>query len=701
MHFFRILLIAAISIVVNTAPLLAEWEVVIPNPRVINLQTIDDTWYAFEYWGTGGSVFIRSEDNGHTWDTMPGFTDIFKLRTHKEKILVFGIYEGIRKYYLSTDKGQTWKGLDWPITAAAGSTDMLMTDSAIFISVKKSIYVESPVYRSLDWGKTWHPLPIDTEDKEYGTDRKWEGLCEYQGKICAFVGQVGFFISNDGGNSWEKTNGGFDITDAEMATVYDAPMHSSVYGLYINLKKKWYKFNGASWEQLQYKAYYFEPSVNDWREFSESQYPSLSVRDIRPPYMFANSSEGASGYVMYSLDWGKTWYRFTDYVYTNAWGSSIKLHGNFVYSGMNQGFARRSLSEAVQHKIDKKKEISTSPSPESVQNLLSLIGAGSIEDLLDALGIDSDELSNEELSDFLEDYFESDISSDLFSNSQPGTCSFMGMPAWSLNITNLKLFFRDVIYRKKGLGPEVKLAMNYGNSSDISTGIFGRNWKFEYETMLMQHDTCVELKTSTGATYIFSNGSTITNGGSTFTLPLTNGKSQQLHWTGSQWRLEKGYGYEFVNFAHAGGNTYRLASIEDSYGKLLSLSYNASNQPIAITDAAGRVYSLSYSNGRCESIVSPTDLSAHFTYNANGMLIQSTDFDGVVTRYQYDDALNITNVDISGKETLFSYSYGSDTLGRLQSITDPVGRTITYAISPIDSITHYTNVVYNNSKVKS
>lgn len=688
-------LVLAVTIlcVSGTGKLFGGWEMISPNPKMYNIEIMGDTWFGIEYHGTTSpGIFLSTRNNGDIWDTVPGFSDIFLIRVHKDRILARGIYNGSLGFYISPDTARTWKKLNWPYPG--GVQDMLLSDTAIIMYVSKSSAVESPLYRSLDEGQTWHPLNVETGDVNWTTNINGQSICTFDNTIGAYIVSYGFILSTDGGNTWTKNMNGLP----EGYTY--GPLSVLPQGFSLRYGEGWYIFNGTSWVKQEYKAYYFDLASEEWLE-KTSSIPVPFVCEHRQPYLFAIKGETLES-IHYSIDNGKKWFEFTDWGtdFTSAFASSIVISGNYVYAGFATGFARRSLSEAINHVIkpEEIKEKLTAVSPEEMQNILNLFGADALEELLEELGVDSEELLNEDLSDFLDDYIEDNNISDLIGNSQPGTCSYMGMPMWSVNVANLKLFMRDVIFRKQGMGPEVVLAMNYNPAADTSVNLFGKHWSFEYGYKLMQGDSTVTLFTGTGAVFIFSENNKITTGVAPFSLPCRNQKNFKLNWTGSNWQLEKGYGYEFINFVHIEDNKHMLQSIEDAYGKKLSLSLDVEHRPAIITDASGRTYKLTYKNGMCDSVVAPGDRFATFSYNSKKQLQSTTDFNGVSSLYTYDDAGNISSVNIAGKTTAFGYSYDKDTQGTLSRVADPEGRVTQCFTSLIDSVKRLTNITYPGNR---
>jgi RHS repeat-associated protein len=699
---FLILALCLLSLNAN-----AQWEIISNRSRIKNLETIDDTWYAFEYTG-GSSTFLYSENNGDSWDEVPGFSYGKQFVVEDNRVLISGTYNGQTGLFLSSDYAQTWTKLNYSLSTLP--QDMLLTDTAIYVMLNWTSAIESPIYRSMDNGNSFQALTVDTEGIIYQANVSGcKLLTEHNDNICAYIGEVGFFVSADGGNTWDKRNSGLPIGDTLDPENYAAlnPTSEGLFMIYNGTRYQ-YNFTGGAWTQQEYDAYYWEPDL--WMQPPgwyphDPGYLAPNVIDKRMPYTIAVNHE-YNGYVYYSLDHGNTWFRFSGIPDTlaSAGVSSIKISGNYVYAGFIDGFARRSLSEAINHTVQPPQEMSDLPvSPENLDMLANRLGLfpgldGSINPgLVGLLDGELDEISGNQTLGM----------NDLLLNSQPGMCSFMGMPQWFVNPLSMKPFFRDVIFTKKGLGPVVELAFNFNRSMDSISRMFGKHRRFAYEYELVQQDSAVLLTSGTGAQFVFSSGNPVDTSAGAFVLPCVNNRNLQLLWNTEVWQLEKGEGYRLLDFEPAENGDFRLHSIEDSYGKQLTLTYNDHDLPVMLSDAAGREYTFTYNNEwLCDSLSAPDGRTAHFFYNAEKQLISSIDFAGLTTSYTYDSLENIVTINTEGKQTDFVYHYDQDsmnvdTTGFLKQVVDPEGRETDLFSSVLDSIHLLNTFSYPDGKVKS
>ncbi|MBN2275162.1 MAG: RHS repeat protein [Bacteroidales bacterium] len=691
---------------IHSTEVFSGWELISPDRDIRNVVQVEDTWFGVERIQNGTvlqMLLVSSTDNGFTWHTSDYFAEIFQITSNGSRILLRATKapDGWG-YFLSDVKGSSWKKLAWPFSFSG--SDIFLTDSALYISIAKNPGVTSPVYRSLDDGDSFQPLNIDVGDRSFGFGRDFGNFAIHSNSIFVFVGRVGVFESNDDGVTWTLRNNGLPFTDVDYDYTIGVLSQgtSDLYMYFGSIGATYlesYKYQNGVWELYRPDTYYYEPYYD---KYVKTTYISPSPSICRLPYMFTTPNAYTFyGNIHYSVDNGKTWFNFLDSNIGTVYWNSMLIHSGYIYAGTISGFARRRLSEAVNHNVEiSRKSINEElpVSPEEFQNLLNMLGADALEELMKEYGLDTDEISNDELAGFLSDYIDDNgISDDLFSNSQPGVCNYMGMPLWSLNVANLKLFIRDVIFRKKGLGPELELACSYIHSADSTAGIFGKKWYFNYASQLVQKDSSVILTTGTGASFVFTEDLPVVTGASSFTLPCINKNNYQLHWDGNAWMLEKNRGAELNHFQRMDDSTFILSTVEDAYNKKINITHNAQKQPVLITDGSNRIYRLTYKNNKCDSIVLPDGRFALFSYS-NDYLVSSTDFAGITTVYTYDSLNNISSVDVGSKLTCFEYAYDQDSEGMVSAVVDPENRKIEYHSSFRDSATVITSVTYPGSE---
>src|SRR5439155_14835348 len=99
----------------------------------------------------------------------------------------------------------------------------------------------------------------------------------------------------------------------------------------------------------------------------------------------------------------------------------------------------------------------------------------------------------------------------------------------------------------------------------------------------------------------------------------------------------------------------------DAYGQTLTLGYDTNVNLTAITDAQGKVFTLSYnSSGLVTNVADPFGRNASFRYDANKNLIQLTDMGGYSSTLTYDANSFVTSIgDGRGTNTFLTEVPGS------------------------------------------
>lgn len=680
----------------------AQWEVLNPDFEIRDLTLVGKTFY-----GINNGKLVKSNNLGVDWYTDPDFSEIKLFVKHNDKFIISAIYKKVRGLYYSKDNMQTWD----QCRPNVAFQKVILNDSAIFLLSMKDPYVYSPMSKSTDGGMTFQTVDIDTQGRPYYLPTDENYYCN-KNEIALFIGGIGFFLSKDYGKTWKKIMNGLPMNDSNYSEFTSAKINKTGIGYTMILPQtsNIYYLQNEKWEVLN-SAFYRYNTYN--KNYEDAGQRLLLIRAYKDPfYAGFTLSEfySETGELHLSTDKGKTWYSFThllqghgsrdvliygDYLYT-PYGYSVQTGPTtFVYK---YGFGRLKLSaasEIINTEVKKQKLAAAKRfnSPFGRSSALGLLGAKHFAELNELLMSDSEELLNEAIEEFIEDYGYAPELSNYFSGGQPGMCSFMGMPSWSVNLYDLKLYVRDIIFRKKGLGPETKLALNYINTDSSTPGMFGHNWKFEYEMSLQKMDSSFILKTGQGAIFNFKDSKLIQLTTTPFALPCVENSNLKLHWDGQKLILNKLNGREIVKFITVGENAYLPVSVEDSYGLKSDFQYDAQNRLIKIKDASDRIYRFSYNNLYCDSIIAPDKRFAMFSYDNTGLLSSSVDFEGVETKYSYDSLQNITVADIGGKLTQFNYSFDIDSMGCINSIVDPEQRQTMYYVALPDSLNSTTTVV--------
>ena len=127
------------------------------------------------------------------------------------------------------------------------------------------------------------------------------------------------------------------------------------------------------------------------------------------------------------------------------------------------------------------------------------------------------------------------------------------------------------------------------------------------------------------------------------------------------------------------GQSKRLTGVEDAYGRLTQLFYNADNLLQRVSDWAGRdtLFGYTQAAGRWQltQVTGPTGCQTHYQYNADGLLNAVIDPNGFRTEYVYDAQKRVTERTLVGVGTS-SYQYNAD--GAV--FTDELGQSTKFTV---------------------
>ncbi len=157
----------------------------------------------------------------------------------------------------------------------------------------------------------------------------------------------------------------------------------------------------------------------------------------------------------------------------------------------------------------------------------------------------------------------------------------------------------------------------------------------------------------------------------------------------------------------------RTITNTDPQGRTVVTELNNRNQPVRITDQAGRVTEMTYeptfnllstikdplgritrftydANGNVTQAQDPDGNTSTFTYNAQGQVLSATDALGQKAQYAYDPNHDLTQVtDPLGNKTTYTY----DTLSRLTKVTDAKGNSTQYSYDNLNRVTQITDAL--------
>lgn len=283
----------------------------------------------------------------------------------------------------------------------------------------------------------------------------------------------------------------------------------------------------------------------------------------------------------------------------------------------------------------------------------------------------------------------------------PGSCSVMGLPRYWVNTSTLNLVVEDSDFNSRGLGPEVAMTRSY-NADPSQTGMFGKGWKFAYESTIERYCGGILLRKGSGQVLNFTTASNICD--ANVSLPVvmtpTSGVHDRAVYYGSYFLYEEKESHNVSRYDQIPSTkTFRLTSITDANGNRLQLTYNSNGTLLKITDAAGRQTSFGYNaDKRCTSMKTPTGDTATYAYNWNGYLTQSTDLLGTAVNYEYDNDGFMTSMSAAGKSTSFAYN-STGGWRHIASVTDARGKMKLYTV--VSSSPRQISVTDPNGKITS
>ena len=243
-------------------------------------------------------------------------------------------------------------------------------------------------------------------------------------------------------------------------------------------------------------------------------------------------------------------------------------------------------------------------------------------------------------------------------------CAECGDP---VNIATGSLWHRIIDFQIKGRTAATSLVLDrtYLSHALLISGDFGYHWFDRWQTRIL----AVDNTAGTNLIWIDQNGGAwtfIRNPNNSFTSPP--GFFGTLKEFPDHWEIQKPHDI-VLSFTRIGAPALigKLTKLSEPHGESVVLSYDSNSQLSSFqTPLAGEVTYTRNALGYVSQVTRVRDgLSYQYSYDANGNLISSSDFDGNLTQYSYTS--NPTNP-------------VADRL--LSSITDPLGRVTTFTFDP-------------------
>ncbi|MEM6261276.1 MAG: T9SS type A sorting domain-containing protein [Bacteroidota bacterium] len=259
------------------------WSVV-PLPKFDTLQVAGDfhffdsnTGVVFSYSVSKSFTLLRTTDGGMNWDSIetnisptPIIGTRYKpyLIEHKGDTLWAGTEAGT--IIRSTDKGATWTqaavGTDEPGPVVSIGFKDHLTGFAVKGFLNDNISAITTTFKTTDGGSTWSRVsaPIRMESAQYvpGSGGVWIGEVDQR------LG-LGYVISKDDGQTWQKTGNPFDL-EAYTGITFFSPSEGysgSVSIEFFNNILPFNNFPGVRLREYTGDPLLFDPNFSDGLQF--------------------------------------------------------------------------------------------------------------------------------------------------------------------------------------------------------------------------------------------------------------------------------------------------------------------------------------------------------------------------------------------------------------------------------------------------
>jgi RHS repeat-associated protein len=216
--------------------------------------------------------------------------------------------------------------------------------------------------------------------------------------------------------------------------------------------------------------------------------------------------------------------------------------------------------------------------------------------------------------------------------------SSKGAPVWVVNMVNVNFYMADTpLWYESPVGPSVEFKLSY-NSLTSHSGNFGHKWQLNYESIL--YSVVDNYGLFAGFTIIMPDGKQDLykpDGSGGYKAPYqTFNKLTQLATNHFELKFPDGMVYVYNIPDGVTSTVSLLVEIRDAYGQKLSMGYSAGAKLTTITDALGKVTTISYNtDGLVIQAADPFGRAASFEYDANKNLTKITDIGGYWTRFIY------------------------------------------------------------------
>ena len=199
-----------------------------------------------------GDIFVltnrdayRSRDQGETWEHLISsdvwFTDVL---VYGDTLFITGektdvAFRNMPMVTRSVDGGRSWEHMEKGLQPATFARGIVETKGILFVAAgfRGSWEGTVRVYRSKDWGESWHPvLKVDG----------WAPLIDVakDGSLY-FSSDEDIYVSTDNGENWSSIAG--DLDNLHVAGLVIGPDHLPRI---LDSFSEIYRYDGANWQQL-------------------------------------------------------------------------------------------------------------------------------------------------------------------------------------------------------------------------------------------------------------------------------------------------------------------------------------------------------------------------------------------------------------------------------------------------------------------
>lgn len=256
-------------------------------------------------------------------------------------------------------------------------------------------------------------------------------------------------------------------------------------------------------------------------------------------------------------------------------------------------------------------------------------------------------------------------------DAEDGLPKKIGLPEYRINTASLNLVLEATLFYMPTLSSPMNMRLVYNSmptaDGSAAIGLFGKNWRFRYESVIGQFGTEAQVITGGGRSYLFTtpNGEDLSTAtaGSPITLLPPAGVFDELKFYGPGQYFEYREKATKVTCRYAvsggpGNAVWRMTRITDRSGNQLNLAVDGATGRInSITDPAGRAVTFTYDTALnlCTSLTAPDGRRVNFVYDTHKNLTGITDMAGYVGGYTYDEMGFLTKMVTAGRQNVFAY----------------------------------------------